>query len=531
MTDEALQKIIEEIIVELRRISDVPMPYHEKEDGFPFPRMIATGDDSQILISKKIDLLITRIANIKMRADGGEGELRRRHYSENDMRSLIRRSFGPALAKIDLGDDLEKISHTVLSNVLADIASAMDRVLSSQREYTFGCDLFFYKDIGPLDIGPVRFEPREIWLQRKASDGRWARIVDGGQIERFSHKIADGPISPIAKRRIMHAWKGEKLRKRRPSYDSWFETDILRAIGDSAYVCSVRTEGLDGVAGQKKALLAARLALSVLALRWERPSNALTQVKLAPDRPAGYRQILSFTPEGLMSTEGIGTKLRGESWSEREQVEQSLIKLKDIFDVFGKSLYWLLSPSKSSGEPKLFIALLHSLIMFYEGCTSELDQLAVSKFVSALDILTEGEGQAGVKDLLCICFSIEASERFTSNELTIDNFVQQIYSKGRSKMFHGGNRTLDHDWSGLRALAEWVTRYVLIFCAEQAGSNPDSGQPKKVFLKGRKKPATVAQLKVRIHPELHNNLTEIAEAEGKCLDEWIAEILAREAHS
>lgn len=232
-----------------------------------------------------------------------------------------------------------------------------------------------------------------------------------------------------------------------------------------------------------------------------------------------------------MSTEGIGTKLRGESWSEREQVEQSLIKLKDIFDVFGKSLYWLLSPSKSSGEPKLFIALLHSLIMFYEGCTSELDQLAVSKFVSALDILTEGEGQAGVKDLLCICFSIEASERFTSNELTIDNFVQQIYSKGRSKMFHGGNRTLDHDWSGLRALAEWVTRYVLIFCAEQAGSNPDSGQPKKVFLKGRKKPATVAQLKVRIHPELHNNLTEIAEAEGKCLDEWIAEILAREAHS
>lgn len=58
--------------------------------------------------------------------------------------------------------------------------------------------------------------------------------------------------------------RGGKLKKRRPSFDSWDETDIRRAIGDSAYVCSVSTEGIDGIVGQKKALLAARLALAVL---------------------------------------------------------------------------------------------------------------------------------------------------------------------------------------------------------------------------------------------------------------------------
>lgn len=488
MTNETLQKIVEEIIVELRHIADAPKPYRDEDDEFVLPRMLATGDGRQIAISKKIDVLISRIASIKMSEDGEEGKQRKRHYSETDMRSLIRTSFGPALMKITLSDDLEESSHVVLNSVLAEIEAASDRTLSSQREYAFGCDLFFYKDIGPVDIGPVRFEPREMWLERKASDGRWARVIDGGRIERFSYKIAEGSISPITKRRIMRAWQGEKLKKRRPSFDSWAETDIRRAIGDSAYVCSVRTEGLDGIAGQKKALLAARLALAVLALRWEQPSSALAQVRIAPDRSAGYTPIVSFTPDGLMHTEGVGTKARGESWCERDRFEQGFVALKDVFEVFGKSIVWLLNPGSKLDKSKLYEALLHSLIMFHEGCTSEIDQLAVSKFVSALDVLTEGETQPGIKELLSICFSKEPSQKMTPDGLTIDRFVQQIYSKGRSKMFHGGNKTLDHDWSRLRALTEWVTRYVLIFCAEQVASGPVSDKPKNVFLKGWKRP-------------------------------------------
>lgn len=483
MTNQVLHKIVEDIIVELKIIADAPKPYRDVEDEFPLPRLIPTGDGRQIYISKKIEFLISRIASIKMEEGGEEGEQRRRRYSKKDMHSLIRSSLGSALIKITLSEDIKENSHVVLESILGEIESASDRVISSQKEYAFGCDLFFYKDIGPVDIGPVRFEPRKIWLERKASDGRYARIVHGGRIVRFSHKVADGPISAIARRRILRAWRGEKLKKRRPSFDSWNETDILQAIGDSAYVCSVRLEGLDGIAGKNKALLAARLALTVLALRWERPSGALVKVKIAPDKSAGYRKIVSFTPDGLMYTEGVGTKERGESWCDREEVEQSLINNKGIFDVFGESIGWLLNPSKVLENTNLYTALLHALIMFQEGCVSDIDQLAVAKFVSALDVLSCGGSQGGVLELLCRCFSQEPSKKITPDGLTINSFVQQIYGKGRNKMFHGGNKMLDHDWSKLRAQAEWVTRAVLISCAEKLANDTTSGKPKKFFLK------------------------------------------------
>src|SRR5690606_19030885 len=152
----------------------------------------------------------------------------------------------------------------------------------------------------------------------------------------------------------------------------------------------------------------------------------------------------------------------------------------------GRSIDCLLKPGCVQEKPRLYGALLHSLIMFNEGCTSSVDQLSVSKFVSSLDVLTEGEAQKGVKDLLCTCFSKEATDKLTEDGLTIESFVQQIYSKGRSRMFHGRNETLDHDWSRLRDLTQLIVRYVLIFCANQVASGTDSDNPKIVFLKGRR---------------------------------------------
>ena len=142
-------------------------------------------------------------------------------------------------------------------------------------EYAFGCTLFSNTDVAAFEIGPARLETRPVWLARKASEGA---------------------VSRVTRRRVERAWQGQRLPKRKLSYDRIRETDILDAIGTCPYVCSVSTVGLAPEAGKEKALMAARLALTGVALLWETPSKALEGFNLLYDRNVRRQKVLSFAP-------------------------------------------------------------------------------------------------------------------------------------------------------------------------------------------------------------------------------------------
>ncbi|MEQ9575826.1 MAG: hypothetical protein RLN77_09620, partial [Rhodospirillales bacterium] len=291
------RKFIEDIIRALIQLQQSPQPARSGNSKVYLPRMIGIGNGRQIIVSEEIDKLIADFARQKMNTNTSL----KTHFSVSEFRKLVRAAFGLALVKIDLADDISKN----VDSVLNDVDTAIDRDTTwistrGQREYAFGCTLFSFDDVAPFAIGPVRFEPRPIWLDRKASDGRSARIGSGGRIERFGHNIADGAISKIMKRRIIRAWQGQKLRTRKPSADSVFEQSVLEAIGKCPYVCSVKVSGLGDKAGEDKALLAARLALTTISLNWEKPSAALNGLNLRFDREMRNQTLLSFTADGII---------------------------------------------------------------------------------------------------------------------------------------------------------------------------------------------------------------------------------------
>jgi hypothetical protein len=206
-----------------------------------------------------------------------------------------------------LHDDLQENAQAVVDSVVASVEK--DASGYGPREFAFTCTLFSNNTaISAFAFGPVRFEPRLDWLKRRSGEG---------------------DIPAINERRIRRVWNGEKLAKRKTSLGSLREKDILDAVGKAPYVCSVSTSGFAREAGIEKALTAARLALTAIALLWQTPSKVLEGLNLSYDRAVRLQKSLIFTP-GKITHSGSrlshmphGPYLKGGEWDMKDAVIQS----------------------------------------------------------------------------------------------------------------------------------------------------------------------------------------------------------------
>jgi len=157
-----LQELVADIIKELTMLQNSANPPIDKDDNFPLPRLISTGDGGSIFVSKKIDQLISAVAlqlNDSSLATS---------FTNSDLNTTVRKAFGVSLARIDLDNEVAENADTVLSEVKAILRK---QVLShGPSEYAFGCTLFGNRDVAAFEIGPVRFESKLDWLERKGSE-------------------------------------------------------------------------------------------------------------------------------------------------------------------------------------------------------------------------------------------------------------------------------------------------------------------------------------------------------------------------
>lgn len=475
-----LHKLVKGVIEELgARQGQSPLQWEEKD---PFPRIIGAGDGQQIHVSRKVDELIADIAYRMMKREASLES----HFSAKDLTRMVRKAFGPALVKIDLDQDVDQNATLVLRDVEEAVAKDIAWTLKyGKLEYSFGCTLFSYDDIAPLDIGPVRFEPREVWLDRKASDGRWVRVGRDGRIERFPQKVVDGPISKITHRRIIKKWQGKKLNKRKSTADAHDEKFILEAIGDCQYVCSTSVPGFGVEAGLQKAVISARLALASVSLLWEMPSGALKGISLLVDRRYQYGTTLSFTPDGLMLVSRSGSKRFHAPWVSRDELEESISRLEANFLVAGEGIRAYLDPAGCSKRKKVMNAIAHALLWFYEGCRETVDQIAIVKFSAAMEVLTGSFSRKGsqeaIRRLIESCFGIDENKIITRDGKSMKEIVERIYKMGRTRMIHGENEALGNDWSVERASAEKLARYCLVIYMGRVSEDPSLDDPKQLL--------------------------------------------------
>jgi hypothetical protein len=441
---------VSEIIGELTRLQGLSPPDISGDREYPIPGLIPTGTGDGLLISRNVDLLISWVARDLLKGK----EVETRSFTDAEWIAEVRNAFGAALARIDLDDPLESNTKQVLS----DVQGAIDRQTVTQvaREYAFGCTLFSNQDITSFNIGPVLFETRVAWLARRATAGN---------------------VTKVAQQRIMHAWLGKRIRKRKPSFDSIIENDILDMTCSCPYVCSVMTDGLAPEAGKEKALTAARLAFTAIALLWETPSKALDGFNLAFDRKMHGRRFLSFGQGSLVTSSKSkshmphGPHLHSGDW------ERTLQTHRDHFMISGEILEYILSPNGRVMRPRLMNALAQALLWYHQACRDPEKLMGVVDFAAAMDALASGRKARGILSLLTARFGIDANDPIRVGGPSVKSAIEHIYSDGRSRTIHGTNDRLGNDWSVTRGQAESFARLCLVGCIDWAANNPASDDP------------------------------------------------------
>lgn len=447
----ALKDAAQALILELRRVeAQLSLPAKDR-DGRSIFGQIKAGDDQFIRVSQPMERAIDTIARELKRNDV---KLAKTH-TDSEWSWMVRNALGPALAPIDLDGDLHENVKAVLSAV---------RTLLSQHtygpcEHAFGCTLFGSFEIAPFEIGPVKFEPRLAWLDRKTHDGA---------------------VSQTTARRVARTWGGNKMRKRKRGLETWIESDMLAAVGECRYVCSVKTDGLAAGAGRQKALTAARLAMTAIALRWEIPSRALNGFGLGMDGGARRQCTLAFYPGkeplGASTLHGMphGPSIRAAEWASQ------LSEHRADFDIAGEAIAYFLSATGNVVRPKLMNTLSQALLWYHEACRDEFALMAVVKFSMSLDALAVGGKSGGIRRLISARLGLQDDQPIRKNGPTMKAAVEELYSDGRSRTVHGTNEKVSHDWSSTRGLGEQFGRRCLTAALDWAARNPTLDDPSQL---------------------------------------------------
>lgn len=445
-----MREIVEKIIMGLTKLQNAAGPPVDLDDDFPLLRMIPVGDGNHIASTKKIDQLIDSVAKGLLEQDGNLAT----RFSQKELDTTVRNGFGAALSQIDLDDDLPRNAEIVLAKVKGSLNA---RVSSAGfREYCFGCTLFGNQDVAPLEIGPARFEPRTKWLTRKFSDGA---------------------ISKVTRRRISRAWQGQKLSKRKNSRDNIQERETLNTIGSCPYVCSVSTDGFMSEAGKERALTAARLAMTSIALLLPAPSNALRGFNLSFDRQLHQRLALAFSPARLIYAGGSISQLPHGPSLKTGEWEQVFVKHARHFDVSGEVLDYVVSPDGNVARPKLMNALTQSFLWFHEACRETVTLMGIVKFAASMEALALGRKESGIRSVINARLGIQDDAKVFSDGLTMKQVIGEIYRYGRSRTMHGTNEKLGYDWSVTRGRAEQFASLCLLGCIDHAGKDRTNDDP------------------------------------------------------
>ena len=414
------------------------------------PGLIPTGTGGSILVTSKIETLIVEVARELFNDD----ESLKSGFTVKEWRALVRNAFGFALMKIDLDDPAEANAVIVLKLLKGKISEQSEQI--HDREFAYGCSLFSNTDVQSFTIGPVFFEPRLSWLNRKG---------------------AEGNITKVARRRIEKVWSGKTTKKRKSSVDSWHEAGILEAVGSCPYVCSVRSSSRGMDAAEEKALTVARLALAAIALCWETPSKALAGFNLAYDRQVLYQKTLVFIPKKIpvagskLSHLPHGPHLKPGDW------EKKVEKHKSYFSIVGEVLTYMLSSDGKVARPKLMNTLAQSLLWFHEGCRDGVTLMAIVKFSASMDSLACGRKASGILRVLEARVGMKSESPIRKNGPSVREAISQIYSDGRSRTIHGTNDKLGNDWTVTRGLAEQFARYCFLGCIDWMANNFTKDDP------------------------------------------------------
>lgn len=373
-------------------------------------------------------------------------------FSANGLHTLIRQAFGVVLT----GKDIDAPPDVAAETLLAEVGEFLSTELGKDRHprtFVFGC--WLVKEQSPIDIsfGPVRFESRANWLERQC---------------------AEGECSEIVRRRVIRRWSGARLRRLKNDRRDWHERAVIDAIGACPVVCSVRTNGLSADAAREKASLAAKLAMTGLALLWEFPRRAREGFGLLVDGGMIKQNHLVMHGGGGMTSSNLTGRRVGHTWVSKEEWARIWSEndwlVAPIADVMSALVNTTIAPAR----PEITKPIFHALWWLHEACCADVTLMQTVKFGACLDILAGAQSVGAILQLVQARIGAGPDDAITRDGRSARSVVTSIYSAARSQTIHGSNSKFNHDWTNERDLAEHLARRCFVEVLDWLKDNPQA---------------------------------------------------------
>lgn len=443
------------IVKRHRHRQSLQNPYQDDTGDLLCPAIIITPSGREILFDSEMlkeaaDLADTlREDDITIKQSAGSGE----------WRDQVRQDVAYALDLIDPNADLDLVA----SHIIDQLKSSPKRS-KGKIEFCFGCSLFKGAIPKQLRIGPVLFETREDWLERKYNEGA---------------------IPETTRRCVLDAWTALPPHERDSSQESRLNETVLGLSRDVAFICSVTTNGMAYQFARQRAQTTARLALVAIALLWERTSDALNEMNLVDDRVARILHELAFE-DGQIRRMGCRKNIvPGGQHLAQNEWENIQSEKKGYFQFIGEILNSIVDVVTAPRRPQTAHVLTHALLWFHQGCREDLSAIAVANFASALDCLSMGDGREGIKQLIKYQLGLEKDQKIWKRKnQTVEQAVDEIYDHVRNGIIHGrihegkkpDSKPFD-DWEDVRDRAESLTRHALLRCINISAKGIDNDAP------------------------------------------------------
>ena len=415
--------------------------------------LIATGNGESFLTNHTTEKAIREVA-VWMRQQ--RPPVRSTH-TVKEWQAMVRATFGPALAQLDFSDSIENVAWKLRCLVEKDVIKRAAGY--TERGRSMGCWLYSQPTNSSIFVGPVCIEPKAVWLNRA---------------------LESGDVSKITHRRLSNAFSGKSIRKRKSSSDSMQEKSILEAIGNAPTVCTTTTQGLVQETTQRRAIVAAHLAITSISLLWSMTSQVLDHFRISTDHRARIVRTVPVAPGPRMIG---GSRLVGKpAGFPMDPAEWDLLATENagFLSLAGRMIACWTSIHSHDQASDLLLSLSQSIFFFWKACREESDVMAIVEFAAALECLCAGKKEKGIVTLLSTRLGIDAEDPFHEDK-NLRQTIKKIYGTGRSQTIHGTNSEIVHDWSPVRALTECVARLGIVACMEWFQQNPSATNPEDLL--------------------------------------------------
>jgi hypothetical protein len=267
-----------------------------------------------------------------------------------------------------------------------------------------------------------------------------------------------------------------------------FDTISAFAIVSShdPIVCTVSTKGLSDDSVKRKAVLAARLAMTALALAWEKPSIALEWMYLSYDDRSGQRTQVMLRKNHEWNNVAL-TNLKNQGGGHIDsEWENNDSHSSEMLDQIGDALSKFTNSDFRTIRPRTLDALFLSLWWFHQACREEWDQIAIAKFAFSMEALTRGGSKKGVTNFIEKRLGYQENDIIPGDDRSRKIVIDEIFQAGRNGLTHGFSDVYAHDWTKTRATAEFLGKQCIISACEWMHQNQISNDVKCMSLEDKK---------------------------------------------